>query len=391
MRITGRCWATAFGAAALAHAGVVAVMVWQTSDPGAGTLGPGMMRVSLDQAGGAPAGAVSEISRVPEAEIVTVVETASGSPVEEAASAEEPITPLPVESVNAATAATPDDAVPVESAVQAVNLEISEPEPIAVVETAVPVRTVDPETAVQATTPDVAAQTVNFEASEPEAITVAETAVEPPVEEAAISVSPEPVRQAHQLAGSIEAETYVQAQTPVDPAPPDADVEFIEHDQPVRALQAQPLVFAATVGPHEEAAGRTAMASPPSAENDSGRSAIPESGSGAQFETVGDRGAHRGYLRKVLERIARFKRYPRAARRDGVVGKVTVRFIILADGNLQSWQLVGSSGDSRLDQAALDMLSRASPFPPIPRSLGMGKLELSLPVQFSLSQKRTLF
>ena len=71
---------------------------------------------------------------------------------------------------------------------------------------------------------------------------------------------------------------------------------------------------------------------------------------------------HDEYLRKVLARIARFKRYPRDARRDGVVGEVMVRFPILHDGSLQSRQLADSSGDSRLDLATLDMLSR-SPAP----------------------------
>ena len=93
----------------------------------------------------------------------------------------------------------------------------------------------------------------------------------------------------------------------------------------------------------------------------------------------------------VLRHITRFKRYPRSARRDGAVGKVMLRFTILADGQLVSPELTGSSGDRRLDRAALQMLSRASPFPPIPRSLGREMVELSLPVQFSLDQKRSLF
>ena len=638
MRLSGRRWATAFAVAVLIHAGVVSVLLWQASDPGAGAAGPGVIRVSLGQAGGAPTSAANAVSHVPEAEMAAVVETAADStideavpigatatamPIEDIVAAKLPATSLPVEAVDAETdvrASVPDDAAPVEPVTQAVNIEASEPEAVAVAETAValpveeaaltevpatsmPVEAVDAEKVTQAVAPDDAVplepdvQTVNSEASEPEAVAVAETAVEPPVEEAALaevpatslpveavdaeivaqaavpddavplepdvqtvnseasepeavavaetvveppveeavptkvpatslpakavnaekvaqavspddaaplqtavqavdfeapereaiavaetafeppveeaaaSPPPEPIRQtlapadatgsgvvapaevpagpepvrtietavrqaetsgipdtepttvrvpdaeeatvAEAVAGppidevistsperialarvpadSIEAEMVANIEPAVDSAPPDADVELVEPVQSVRDRPAQHPVSAATGGARDEVAGKAAVAPPSSGESDAGQSTMPATGSGAPIETVGNPAAHQRYLRKVLERIARFKRYPREARRDGVVGKVMVRFIVLADGSLQSPLLTGSSGDSRLDQAALDMLSRASPFPPIPRSLGVGKLELSLPVEFSLSQKRSLF
>ena len=638
MRLSAGRWATAFAVALLVHAGVVAVLLWQASDPGAGAAGPGVIRVSLGQAGGAPTSTANEISRVPEAEMAAAVETAANSPIDEAvptgepatampvedlASAKLPATSLPVEAVEAETtvrtsvpddavqvepvtqavsfdtsdpgaiavaetevalpvadtasadlpatslpveavesettvrASVPADAVPVEPVTQAVNFDTSDPEAVAVAETEValpveetalteapatslPVEAVESETTVRASVPadavpvepvtqavnfdtsdpeavavaetvveppveevvptkvsttslpatavnaekvaqavspndavpfQTAVQAVNFEAPEREAIAVAETAFEPPVKEAAASPPPEPVRQmlapadatesgvvapaeapagpvpvqtietavrlaetsdipdtepttvrvpdaeettvpetvagppideviatspepiapARVPADFIEAEMVAQIEPAVDSAPPGADVELVEPVQSVRHRPAQHPVSAATGGDRDDVAGKTAIAPLSSGESDAGQSTMPATGSGAPIEAMGNPAAHQRYLRRVLERIARFKRYPREARRDGVVGKVMVRFTVLADGRLQSPQLTDSSGDSRLDKAAIEMLSRAGPFPPIPRSLGVGKLELSLPVEFSLSQKRSLF
>ena len=179
---------------------------------------------------------------------------------------------------------------------------------------------------------------------------------------------------------------------PVDINPPDPAVDVVEEVDPAPRRQPQrpgpETVFESNVDVEDQDAGATQ----PSRENDPDQSAtLATVGAGARIETGGSSAVHDSYQQEVLEQIARFKRYPRAARRDGVAGTVVVRFVILSNGSLTSHQLTGSSGDSRLDQAALEMLEKASPFPPIPRSLGTARLELSLPVEFTLSEKRTLF
>ncbi len=115
--------------------------------------------------------------------------------------------------------------------------------------------------------------------------------------------------------------------------------------------------------------------------------AIVATGLGERIETGGDPAARSGYLAQIKARIAREKRYPGAARRDGATGVVTVAFTISRSGALIAPRIVTTSGDERLDQAALDMLARASPFPPLPSTMGARELALSLPVEFALNKK----
>ena len=64
--------------------------------------------------------------------------------------------------------------------------------------------------------------------------------------------------------------------------------------------------------------------------------------------------------------LARFKRYPNAARSRGEQGTATVAFTIDRDGRLLSSRIVQSSGSSLLDEETLAMLSRAQPMPKPP-------------------------
>ncbi|WP_417224583.1 TonB family protein [Amphritea sp.] len=114
-------------------------------------------------------------------------------------------------------------------------------------------------------------------------------------------------------------------------------------------------------------------------------------GVGERVETGGNPAARQSYLARVMARIARFKRYPRSARKDGVTGVVVVKFVIRKNGKVESSEVINSSGDPRLDQEAVEMLVRASPFASIPDELTSSHLELTLPVEFSLNPTRKLF
>jgi protein TonB len=72
--------------------------------------------------------------------------------------------------------------------------------------------------------------------------------------------------------------------------------------------------------------------------------------------------------RTKIERLGTMN-FPQAAWRAPGTRNPDVEVIILADGTLQSATIIHSSGSSKLDQAAVDILKLASPFDPFPKEL----------------------
>jgi protein TonB len=114
-------------------------------------------------------------------------------------------------------------------------------------------------------------------------------------------------------------------------------------------------------------------------------------GTGEQVQTGGDPAAQQGYLSIVKTRISRAKKYPRSARKEGVVGTTIVRFVIKLNGKVEDIQLIKSSGDERLDEEAMKMLKKASPFPAIPKDVSLEPLDLTLPIEFKLKTIKNKF
>ena len=90
------------------------------------------------------------------------------------------------------------------------------------------------------------------------------------------------------------------------------------------------------------------------------------------------------YFGAIQARLARHKVYPPAARQRRQEGIVLVRFTIVADGTITGWAVVDGSGHAILDQAAEEMIRRASPLPPIPAEMGRTRIDITLPVRFAL-------
>jgi protein TonB len=74
--------------------------------------------------------------------------------------------------------------------------------------------------------------------------------------------------------------------------------------------------------------------------------------------------ASHAYDDLVLGHLHRFLHYPDAAR--GVLGKVGLRFVLNREGVVVSSEVTKSSGNRALDQEALEIVRRASPFPQFP-------------------------
>jgi protein TonB len=72
----------------------------------------------------------------------------------------------------------------------------------------------------------------------------------------------------------------------------------------------------------------------------------------------------------VIAQLARHKHFPESAREAGRSGRVVLTFTVNRSGGVTSVSVSGSSGVAVLDQAALAMVRRAQPFPPMPAGAG---------------------
>jgi periplasmic protein TonB len=87
------------------------------------------------------------------------------------------------------------------------------------------------------------------------------------------------------------------------------------------------------------------------------------------------------YNALVFGHLQRFKRYPVAA--NGASGTVLVQFALNRAGEVISSEVSKSSGNSVLDHEALDILRRASPFPPFPTAKPGTQDSYIAPVNFA--------
>ena len=70
-------------------------------------------------------------------------------------------------------------------------------------------------------------------------------------------------------------------------------------------------------------------------------------------------------LARIRGRIEAATRYPEEARREGIQGNVHVRFRLREDGQVEAVEIARSSGSRLLDEASLETIRRAAPYPPV--------------------------
>ncbi len=75
---------------------------------------------------------------------------------------------------------------------------------------------------------------------------------------------------------------------------------------------------------------------------------------------------HRGYMRRLKDKIENIWRYPGKAARRRISGDLYIRFSIKKDGSLGKVELVRTSGYQDLDEAAMKALEDAGPYWPLP-------------------------
>lgn len=92
----------------------------------------------------------------------------------------------------------------------------------------------------------------------------------------------------------------------------------------------------------------------------------------------GDATAHSAYIGTLRTHLERSKINPRT----NLVGTAIVRFSVNAAGELHDLEIASSSGKKQLDEAAIDSVQKAAPFPPMPPGLHRDKIEVSVPFRF---------
>ncbi len=188
---------------------------------------------------------------------------------------------------------------------------------------------------------------------------------------------------------------------PVDPEqldmeqPESARISTLEKSVPSINKEQDPLLKEEALGRAVDRPSLDQSAKQEESENDSTLSqqesigqeltALPQGEVSPAINEEGNSALHQEYLQVLMSKISAQKRYPSAARLRGVTGAAKVRFVILADGSMESSELVESSGNRHLDREALGMLSRARPFPPIPKSLQKNQIDLQVPIVFELN------
>jgi periplasmic protein TonB len=108
----------------------------------------------------------------------------------------------------------------------------------------------------------------------------------------------------------------------------------------------------------------------------------PETRAMPKGERVGQfsEAASNAYLARVAGHLKRFIRYPMEA--HGAAGTVLIKFELNRAGEVVDSEVKKSSGNSILDRAALEILRRASPFPPFPAGKPEAQDFYITPVEF---------
>lgn len=142
----------------------------------------------------------------------------------------------------------------------------------------------------------------------------------------------------------------------------------------VEARPVAPAAPTAPAGPAKAAAAATAASAQPA-----------RKGAADGLAVRAPSGTGRGYAAKIQSWIHAHKIYPRRSRMRHEEGVVQVRFTLDRAGMLLDGAVLRGSGFTALDEEAMAVLRRASPFPRAPVEVAGERIEFTVPIEFSLS------
>jgi protein TonB len=94
------------------------------------------------------------------------------------------------------------------------------------------------------------------------------------------------------------------------------------------------------------------------------------------------------YMAPLQAHLARQREYPRRARQRGIEGTVTVRFTLHPDGRITHAQVIARARSAILNEAARELLERASPAPAFPDDMAQQPITLPVPIRYGLKVNR---
>ena len=201
--------------------------------------------------------------------------------------------------------------------------------------------------------------------------------------EAPVQETPEPARPVIEpKPAELEVvETAAVSAIEKAPSPTPPPPEPLPAPQPIAAPHAPPppvpVTKVAVAGPEPSTAGADGEAGTRDSAN-AGTSAADASAGGLP-------GAQADYAAVLLAWLERHKKYPRRAQVRRQEGVVLLFVVIDRGGRVLASRIDESSGHGVLDGAAMAMLERAKPLPPIPSDMPGDRIELVVPVQFFMS------
>jgi protein TonB len=86
----------------------------------------------------------------------------------------------------------------------------------------------------------------------------------------------------------------------------------------------------------------------------------------------------------LMRQLQRFKRYPASAQSRKVEGVVLLSFSLDRAGHVLAHSVARSSGHADLDNEVMAMIMRADPLPAFPESMPQTRIDLTVPIRFSL-------
>lgn len=223
---------------------------------------------------------------------------------------------------------------------------------------------------------------------QPETVTAVETPQETAV---APAEQVEPVKPALTETSTVTASIEPQKAETVEALMPKARTS--EESKPVEAAKPAESVVADAVGvpptkpdvPKTRAAPQQRQVNKSKGDEGRARRTARQGGSTdvGRRQEAGNAAAS-NYPGLISGKLNRALRYPRSARSKNITAVVKVEIAINGSGGVDRVRVVGSSGHAEFDQAALDAVRRAAPFPRIPAGIGSSLL-ISVPLRFKES------